>query len=164
LNMALTAPLSRYKKKTFIIWMAACVVFGAFFLYDGYLSKYKWSMRYSFYEEHVLKKGGKPDSTMVWNQKWLPLFLGSMAVLMGVSLYVIRNRKVVAEDGRLVINDKVSIAYDSIQKIDKTHFDSKGFFIITFRGPDGQDIDRKISDRNYDNLGAILDHVVAKIS
>jgi hypothetical protein len=162
--MALTAPLSRYKKKTFIIWIIACIVFGAIFLYDGYLSKYKWSMRYSFYEEHVLKKGGKPDSTMVWNQKWLPLLLGSAAVLMGVYLYVIRNKKIVAEDNRLIIDDKVSIAYDTIKKIDKTYFDSKGFFVITSKGPDGLEINYKLSDRDYDNLAAILDHLVAKIS
>jgi uncharacterized membrane protein (UPF0136 family) len=162
--MALIAPLSKYKKKNFIIWIVACVVFGAIFLYDGYLSKYKWSMRYSFYEEHVLKKGGKPDSTMIWNQKWLPLFLGSVAALMGVYLYVIRNKKIVAEDNRLIIDDKISIAYDTIQKIDKTYFDSKGFFVITSKGSDGSEVDHKLSDRDYDNLAAILDHLVAKIS
>jgi hypothetical protein len=162
--MALTAPLSKYKKKTIIIWIVASIVFGALFLYDGYLSKYKWSMRYSFYEEHVLKKNGKPDATMVWNQKWLPLFLGGAAVLMGVYMFIIRNKKVVAGDNQLIIDDKINIAYDAVVKIDKTHFDSKGYFVITCRGPDGKEVDHKLSDRNYDNLGPILDHLVAKIS
>jgi hypothetical protein len=162
--MALVAPLSKYKKKTFIIWIAVCLGFTALFLYDGYLSKYKWSMRYSFYEEHVLKNDGKPDDTMVWNQKWLPVICVGIAALLGAYLFIISNKKVVAEENGLVIDGKVNIAYDSIQKIDKTNFDSKGCFILTYSGPDGKDIDRKISDKDYDNLGPILNHLVAKIS
>ncbi|MGD0078835.1 MAG: hypothetical protein ABSB91_09480 [Sedimentisphaerales bacterium] len=162
--MALTAPLSRYKKKTFIIWIVACVVFGAFFLYDGYLSKYKWSMRYDFYENHVLKKGGKPDSTMVWNQKWLPAVCGSGALLCGMYLFLIRNRRIVAEDNQIIIDDEVSIAYDTIHKIDKTYFDSKGFFIITYKNKDCSEVRRKISDRTYDNLGPVLELLIKKIS
>jgi hypothetical protein len=87
-----------------------------------------------------------------------------VAVALGGYLLAIRNRKVAAEEIDLVIDGKISIAYDSIQKIDKTNFDSKGHFTLTYRGPDDKDIDRKISDKDYDNLGPILDHLVAKIS
>jgi hypothetical protein len=160
--MALVAPL--IKKKTLIKWICACIVFAIIFLYDGYLSKYEWSMRYSFYKEHVLDKGGKPDDMMIWNQKWLPIICGVTALLLGMNLYAIRNRKIVAEENGLVIDGKINIAYDSIQKIDKTHFDSKGHFTLTCKGPDGKDTDRKISDKDYDNLGPVLDHLVAKIS
>ncbi|MBN2019216.1 MAG: hypothetical protein JW749_03205 [Sedimentisphaerales bacterium] len=162
--MALVAPLSKYKKKTFLIWMGLCFVFAVVFAYDGYLSKYKWSMRYSFYEKHVLENDGKPDDTMVWNQKWLPLACGGMVILFGAYLFIIRNKKVVADDTGLVIDDKLNIAYDSILKIDKTRFDSNGRFTITYRLPNGKETDLEISDRNYDNLKAILDHTVAKIS
>ena len=86
------------------------------------------------------------------------------AALLGVYLLVIRNKKVVADDDALVIDGKTSIAYDSVQKIDKTDFDKKGHFTFTYKTPDGKEIDRKISDRNYDNLKAVLDHLVAKIS
>jgi hypothetical protein len=144
--------------------MAALVGFAAIFLYDGYFSKYKWSMRYSFYEEHVLKKGGIPDDTMIWNQKWLPVICLGCAAMLGAYLFAIHNRKVVAEENALIVNNNLKIAYDSIQKIDKTNFDAKGHFTFTYRGTDGKETDRKLSDRDYDNLRAILDHLVSKIS
>ncbi|MFH1369727.1 MAG: hypothetical protein ABII09_00325 [Planctomycetota bacterium] len=161
--MALVAPLSKYKKKTFLIYISICVVAAIILAYDGYLSKYEWSYRYSFYKKHVVDKEGKPDSDMIFNQK-APYFLVVVAVVLGGYLLTIRNRKVVAGETGLVIDGKVNIAYDSIQKIDKTHFDSKGHFTLTYKGPDDREIDRKISDKYYDNLRAILDHLVAKIS
>lgn len=161
--MAIEAPLSKYKKKTFIIWIVVCLSFTALFLYDGYLSKYKWSMRYSFYEEHVLKKGGKPDDTMVWNQKWLPIICFGAAVLLGAYLLAVRNKKLVADENELVFSAKEKISYNSIEKIDKTNFGSKGYFIITYKDKSGSEVSRKISDRNYDNLSAVLDHLVTKI-
>ncbi|MCJ7728960.1 MAG: hypothetical protein MUO27_03655 [Sedimentisphaerales bacterium] len=153
--MALIAPLSKYKKKTFIIWMAVLVGFAAYCVYDGYFNE-------DFRGKHT-GRDGKPDGTLAFNQK-APPFLVGVAVLMGAYLFVIRNRKVVAEENGLVIDGKISIAYGSIQKIDKTHFDSKGHFTLTYRGPDGKETDRKLSDKDYDNLQVILDHLVAKIS
>jgi hypothetical protein len=143
--------------------MAFCIIIAVVLAYDGYLSKYEWSYRYSFYKKHVVDKGGKPDSDMVFNQK-APLFLVGVAVLFGGYLFAIRNRKVVAEENALIVNDKLKIAYDSIQKIDKSDFDSKGRFRFTYLGPDGKELDCKLSDRDYDNLKPILDHLVAKIS
>jgi uncharacterized membrane protein YobD (UPF0266 family) len=153
--MALTAPLSGYKKKTFIIYAVLCLGLAAWLYYDGHYNQ-------RFIDKHT-GKDGLPDKTLVVHLKGPPYLIGA-AALLGLYLFTILSRKVVAEDSRFVINDKISIAYDTIQKIDKTHFSSKGFFIITYRGPDGKDIDRKISDRDYDNLGPILDHIVAKIS
>ena len=85
-------------------------------------------------------------------------------MLLGVYLFVIRNKKITAEETGLVIDGKINIAYDSIEKIDKTLFDSKGRFIITYKDAGGKETDRVISDKDYDNLPAILDHLVAKIS
>ncbi|MGD0571835.1 MAG: hypothetical protein ABSB11_02295 [Sedimentisphaerales bacterium] len=162
--MAIVAPVSKYKIKTFRIYIAFCVIVAAIFAYDGYLSKYEWSYRYSsFYTKHFIDKGNKPDGDMVFNQKAPPCIVG-VAVLLGIYLFVIRNRKVVAEDNGLVIDGKTSIPYDSVQKIDKTNFDKKGHFTFTYKTPDGKEVDRKISERDYDNLKAILDHLVAKIS
>jgi hypothetical protein len=152
--MVLVAPLSKYKVKTFLIYMAVLVGFAAYCVYDGHFNEL-------FKEKH--SPDGKPDGTMVFNQK-APAYLVGAAALLGAYLLVIRNKKVVAEDNALVIDGKVSIAYDSIQKIDKTNFDKKGHFTVTYKAPDGKEIDRKISDRDYDNLKAILDHLVAKIS
>jgi hypothetical protein len=152
--MALVAPLSKYKVKTFLIYMVVLVGFAAYCFYDGHYNQ-------SFIEKH--SPDGKPDGTMVFNQK-APVYLVGVAALLGVYLLVIRNKKVVAEDNALVIDGKTSIAYDSVQKIDKTNFDQKGYFTFTYKTPDGKEIDRKISDRDYDNLKPILDHLVAKIS
>jgi hypothetical protein len=152
--MAIVAPLSKYKVKTFLIYMAVMVGFAAYCVYDGYFNE-------SFREKH--SPDGKPDGTMVFNQKAPPYLVGA-AVLLGAYLLVIRNKKVVAEDNALVIDGKTSIPYDSVHKIDKTDFDAKGHFTFTYKTPDGKEIDRKISDRDYDNLKAILDHLVAKIS
>ncbi|MFA5250961.1 MAG: hypothetical protein WC454_00025 [Phycisphaerae bacterium] len=162
--MAIEAPASKYRKNNLKIYIAACIIFAVIFAYDGYLSKYKWSMRYAFYEKHVLNNNNKPDDMMVWNQKWIPITCGSIAVLFGAALFAIHNKKIVADENELVINDKEKIPYDSIQKIDKTSFSSKGFFLITYKNKDGREVNRKISDRAYDNLAAVLDKLVAKIS
>jgi hypothetical protein len=153
--MALIAPLSKYKKKTFVIWMTVLIGFSAYCVYDGYFNE-------NFKGKHT-GRDGKPNGTLVFNQK-APIYLVGVAVLMGAYLFVIRNRKVVAEENAIVIDGKINITYDSIQKIDKTDFDSKGHFTFTYQGPDGKEIDRKLSDKDYDNLQAILDHLVAKIS
>ena len=161
--MALVASLSKYKIKTFKLWIGVCVLAALVLAYDGYLSKYQWSKRYEFYKHHVIDKGGKPDVDMVLNQN-APFVLIGLAALMGGYLFIIRNKKVVADETGLVVDEKINIAYNSILKIDKTLFDSKGRFTITYRGPDGKETDLTISDKNYDGLGAILDQAVAKIS
>ena len=152
--MALAAPLSKYKRNTYLIWMAVMVGFAAYCVYDGY-----------FHQEFIKKHSpaGKADSILAFNQKAPPFLVGA-AVLLGGYLFAIRNRKVVAEENALIVNDKLKIAYDSIEKIDKTDFDSKGRFTVTYKGPDGKEQDCIISDRDYDNLKPMLDHLVAKIS
>ena len=154
--MALVAPLSKYKKNTFLVWMVVLAGFGAYCIYDGYYNE-------TFRAKHT-GADGKPDATLIWNQKWLPIFCGGSAVLLGAYLLVIRNRKIVADDAGLVINGKINIAYDSIQKIDKTHFDSKGHFTLTYKSADGREINCKITDKDYDGLGPVLNHLVTKIS
>ena len=153
--MAIEAPLSKHKKTNYKIYIAVCVVAAIWFGYDGYVSK-------KFREAHT-RQDGKPDSTLVFNQ-WAPPFLLAAAGLLAVYLSKIRHRKMVADENELVINGKETIPYDSIQKIDKTYFDSKGFFIITHKDKNGRETDHKLSDRDYDNLKAILDHLVAKIT
>lgn len=161
--MAIEAPISKFKKTNFNISIGLCAAMAVIFAYDGYVSKYKWSMRYSFYKENVLDNGGKPNSTMIFNQKSPPFFAGA-AVVLGACLLVLRKKKLVAEESELVFGEDKKIPYDSIEKIDKTYFEKKGFFVFTYRDERGKEVSRKLSDRTYDNLGAILDHLVAKIS
>lgn len=161
--MAIEAPISKFKKTNYKISIGLCVALAAVFAYDGYLSKYKWSMRYSFYKENVLDNDGKPTSTMIFNRKSPPFFTGA-AVVLGACLLAMRNRKLIADENELVFSNNHRISYDSIEKIDKTYFEKKGFFVFTYKNESGKEISRKLSDRTYDNLGAILDHLVAKIS
>ena len=153
--MAIEAPVSKYKKNNLKIFIVVLVVFAIWFAYDGYFSK-------KFREEHT-DASGTPDSTLVFNQKSPPFFIGA-AALLGVYLFAVRNKKVIADENELIIGAKERISYDSIQKIDKTHFKSKGFFIITYKDKDGSQINRKLRDKTYDNLAAIIDELVAKIS
>jgi len=159
--MVIEAPLGRYKKNNLKIYIAVCVIFAAIFAYDGYLSEYEWSHRRSFYEKHV--KDGRPDDTMIFNQK-APIFLGVAAAALGIRLWAIRNRKLIADENELVVSDRQKIPYDSIEKIDKTLFEKKGLFVITYKNENGGEVNLRLSDRTYDNLAAVLDHVVAKIS
>ncbi|MHC4175557.1 MAG: hypothetical protein ACYS0I_06550 [Planctomycetota bacterium] len=158
--MTIEAPISKYKKTNFKIYIAFCVVAAIILAYDGYLSKYQWSHRRSFYEKHT--KDGNPDDTMIFNQK-VPILLAALAAALAVRLWTMKNRKLLADENELIISDK-RIPYESMQKIDKTHFDSKGFFIITYTGKDNREVDLKLSKKTYDNLAAILDALVVKIS
>ncbi len=182
--MTIEAPISRHKKTNFKIYIAVCIVVAIIFAYDGYLSKYKWSGRYSFYKEHVVDNDGKPTATMKFNRGSPPFFIGA-AVLLGAYLFAIKNKKIIAGENELIISNKERIAHDSIQKIDKTYFRSKtkrkfvgdqsgnvqetrsapeGYFIITYKDNSGREVNRKLSSRTYDNLAAVLDELVAKIS
>jgi hypothetical protein len=161
--MPIEAPISKYRKTNLKIYIVVCSVLAIIFAYDGYLSKYQWSGRYNFYKEHVLDNDGKPNPTMVFNQK-SPPFFAAAAVLFVVYLFAVKNKKLIADENELVFSDKDKIPYDSIQSINKTYFKKKGFFVITHKDEHGKEIDRKISDRNYDNLAPILDHLVAKIT
>lgn len=153
--MAIEAPLSKHKTNNYKIYIGVCVIAAVWFGYDGYVSK-------KFKAAHT-QQDGKPDGTLVFN-RWAPPLFFAGAVLFGLYLSKIKNRKMVAGESELVISDKERISYDSIQKIDKTYFDSKGYFIITHKDSNGREVNRKLGDRNYDNLTAILDHLVAKIS
>jgi hypothetical protein len=161
--MAIEAPLSKHKKTNFIIYIVVCVAIAIYCTYDGYLNE-------KFKAKHT-NDDGSPDSTLVFNQKAPPFFIG-VGVLLGVYLFAIRNRKLIADENELIIpstsfrtgSDKERIPYDSIQKIDKTNFKSKGYFLITYKDKNGREADRKISDKKYGNLAAILDHLVAKIT
>jgi len=159
--MAIEAPYSKYSKTNFKIGIVLCLGAAIIYGYDGYLSKYEWSLRRSFYEEHV--KDGKPDFDMVFNQKSPFVFVG-LAVVLTAWFRVRKNKKVLADENELIISDKERISYDSIQQIDKTYFEKKGFFVITYKDKDGKEVRHKLNERTYDNLAAILEHLVAKIS
>jgi len=159
--MAIEAPYRKYRKTNFKIGIVLCLGAAIIYAYDGYLSKYEWSLRRSFYEEHV--KDGKPDFDMAFNQK-SPFVLVGLAAVLTAWFWVRKKKKLLADENKLIINNNKNISYDSIEKIDKTYFDKKGFFVITYKDKGGKEVRLKLNDRTYDNLAAILEHLVAKIS
>ena len=161
--MAIEAPLSKFSKNGFKIYIGVCLVFAVVFAYDGYLSKYEWSQRHSFYKEHVLDNDGVADEIMLFN-RYSPFALLALAAGLGFRFFMVKDRKVVAGETDLVIDGKQSVPYERIEQIDKTHFEKKGYFVLTYKNEQDSDTDLKLSDRVYDNLGAILEDIVARIS
>ena len=153
--MAIEAPLSRYKRNNFAIYVAVCLVGTIWFAYDGYFNK-------AFIKKHTDLEG-KADFDLTFN-RMAPPFCVAAAVLLGGCYLTVRKRKLVADDEALVVAGKERIPYDAIEKIDKTHFDKKGVFTVFYTSGDGREVQRKLSDREYDNLAAILEHLVAKIT
>jgi len=152
--MAIEAPLSRHKRNDFILYIAVCLAAAAWFGYDGYISA-------SFRQEHTDEQG-RPDSALVINRQAPPFLVGA-AVLFAGYYWAIKGRKVVAEENELVIANKEKIPYNAIEQIDKTHFEKKGVFTITYKKA-GRTVSRKLTDRQYDRLAPILDHLIAKIT
>ena len=159
--MVIEAPISKFKKTNLKIYIGACIVFAVMFAYDGYLSKYPWSRRQGFYNKHV--KEGKPDDTMMF-QRIAPIFLAALAAGLACCLGAVKNKKIIADENKLAIDEKTEILYDSIEKVDKTRFDSKGFFLITYKDSNDTEKQLKLSNRRYDNLTPVLEKVVDKIS
>ncbi len=153
--MAIEATYSKYKKQNFKIGIVLLLALGAYCTYDGYFSE-------RFREKHTTNEG-KPNSTLVFNQK-APFFCLGGAVIFAIWLGAVKNRKVVAQSDGIIIDGKEKITYQAIEKIDKTYFESKDYFVITYKDEADKEVKRRLSGRDYDNLGAILDELVAKIS
>ncbi len=153
--MAIVAPISKFKKHNILIYTVVCIILAGWFGYDGYINK-------KFMKEHT-DENGKADSTLIFNQKSPPFFIAA-AVMFGIYFAMIRSKKLIADEKELIICENKRIPYDSIEKINKTWFESKGYFIITYKDKTGKDTDQKISDRAYDGIGKILDYLVEKIS
>jgi hypothetical protein len=153
--MAVEAPISKFKKSNLKIYIVLCICLAGWCIYDGYFNE-------GWIERHTNADGSR-QAYLVVNRNAPPYLIGA-AVVLAVYLFVIRNKKIIAGENELIIGDKVKIPYDSIQQIDKTRFKSKGIFIIMHKNDQGRDVERKISDRTYDNLEALLDELVARIS
>jgi len=153
--MAIEAPISKYKKTNIKIYIAVCIGLMIWCVYDGYFNEE--------FKEKYIDPDGKAKGWLVVNRNAPPYLIGA-CVLFSAYLFAIRNKKLIADENELIISAKEEIPYEAIQKIDKTYFDKKGFFTITYKDKGGNEIDRKLSERKYDNLAAILDHLVAKIS
>jgi len=152
--MPIEAPLSKHKKNNLKLYIALCIILAAWFAYDGYYNE-------TFIKKHT-DSAGKPESTLTFNRN-SPPYLIAFAALLCAYMFAIRNKKLIADETALTAG-ALKIPYDSIEKIDKTHFDSNGYFIITYKNQQGIPAALKLSDKTYDNLPAILDTLIAKIT
>ena len=153
--MAIEAPASKFRKTNLKIYIAVCIALAIWCAYDGYFNQ-QWIQRHTSHD-------ARQHPYLIFNRNAPPYFIGAV-VLLSVYFFVFRKKKIIADEKELIISGRKRIPYDSIQKIDKTHFDSKGFFLITYKDQDGREISYKLSNRAYDNLPAILDQLIAKIS
>lgn len=153
--MIIEAPVSKFRKSNLKIYIIGLILVAVWCVYDGYFNE-KWI------KEHTDAKGN-PETYLVVN-KSAPKYLVGAAAILGVYLFAISSKKVTADENELVIDGKKRIAYDAIEKVDKTYFASKGYFAVTHKDSSGKDAEIKLSDRKYDNLEAVLDKLVEKMS
>jgi hypothetical protein len=152
--MAIEAPYSKYRRQNCWIIIVICLGLAVWCAYDGYFNT-EWI------EEHK-NLDGTPKPYLTFNRQ-APFYLPVVAVGVFVFWFVVRGKKITAEEQELILPGDEKIPYGSIQKIDKTNFGSKGYFIVTY-SKEGAEVNRRISNRSYDNLKPVLEHLVEKIS
>lgn len=153
--MVIEAPISKFKKTNIKICIAVCIGFAIWCAYDAY-----------FNEEFIKKytdSDGNPNGWLKVNKKAPPFLIGA-AVIFAVYLFSLKDKKLIADENGLVINNKKIIPYDSVQQINKTYFEKKGFFHITYYDKGKKQVRLKLSDRKYDNLAVVLERLVEKIT
>jgi hypothetical protein len=153
--MAVVAPFCKYKKTNLKIYIGILIIAAVWFAYDGFFNE-------RFKIKHTV--GGKADHTLVFHQKSPPYFLAAAALIAVWYWWKIKDKKIVADDEAIIFADGDKIPYNSIESINKTSYELKGFFVIEYKAPDGRKRNRKVSDRGYDNLDAVLELLVSKIT
>lgn len=153
--MALEAPISSFKQKNLLIYAAAAALLGTWCLYDGYFNK-------DWIEKHT-----NPDGTamtyLTFNRN-APYVLYPLAFALLGFRYIRKDRKLVIDDEKMTLSNGKQIPLSSIESIDKTSYEDKGYFVVAWRDESGKEKSLKLSDSCYDGLSQILDHLITKIS
>ena len=103
--MAIEAPLSRHSRNSLIIVIVALLGFTGWTIYDGFVSE-------SFKAKHT-GENGEPDSTLLFNRK-APPYLLAMAALVGLRLFQVRRRKIIAQEGGDISRVKAANCIDML--------------------------------------------------
>ncbi|AQT67620.1 hypothetical protein STSP2_00768 [Anaerohalosphaera lusitana] len=152
--MAIQAPYSSYRKKNLVIWAVVLLAAAAWFAYDGYINE-------DFIQEHTSEEG-VADSDLKLN-RMAPFVLVPGAALLGIGYWLFGKKKVTADEEGITAEGR-SIKYDQIEAVNKTHFDNKGKFTVIYKDANGKQDELVLSRYKYDNISAVLDKIVEKIS
>ncbi len=151
--MATTAKGSTYTRNTSFIIALACLAFLAYCLYDGWVSEN--------FQKKYMNEDGSPSVNLQLNRYYMPIGCGAAALYFLINAVGLGSKKIVADDSGLTVNSSATIPYANLKKIDKSKFKSKGVLMIDYESG-GVAKQLKLSDRTYDNLGLLLDEIVAQ--
>jgi hypothetical protein len=150
--MAVEAVGSKFSRNNNLIVAAMCIVFGAWFAYDGWINKE--------YEKDQTREDGTPSANLQFN-RYAPVGLLAIAVYSLVAAAGVKSKRVVADEQGITVNGKTTIPYSSFTHIDQRVFKKEGHFTIGYKEADTDQI-LKLSDRKYDNLGVLLDELIRR--
>ncbi|MDH7598139.1 MAG: hypothetical protein QHH07_00690 [Sedimentisphaerales bacterium] len=151
----IVAPVSKGRKDSVVLYMAICFGLAVWCIYDGFINK-------DFIAAH-LDQQGRADGTLILNRLGGPILL--LAAL-GLSLWLSKMRRggLVATDQALIVKKTLQIPYSSIKQIDKTHFQDRGYFLLTYDSQQEGQRTIRLDQRDYDNLGPILERLIEAVS
>jgi|GEM_PF-329274 len=160
--MAVEAIGSRYTIKTNYLIAAACLVFGAWYFYDGWFNE-------KFQEEHTIRVKDeetgeetgeeRPEPSLQMNRTWIPIFCWLVMTYFVVSSLRLRTKKIIADDEGLTLSNGQKIPYKNIRQIDKRLFKKKGRYTIEY-DEDGRKKQMTLTEFKWDGLGLLLDEIV----
>lgn len=149
--MAVEACGSKSGRSTNLIITVACLALAGWFAYDGWFGDYK--------QKELDKNNGQRTPNLIFNQFVGPIGLGVFALFCFYLAMNSSSHRLVADEKELRIDDKKTIAYDTIRHIDQRKFAKEGVFGLGYL-EDGKEKEIKFSTRKYDHLSAILDELV----
>jgi len=154
--MAVEVVGSRYTCRTNYLIAAACLVFGLWFLRDGWFNK-------DFFQKYIHQDEVtgeiKYDWELQFNRTWAPIGCGIVMFYFVISAVRLKSKKIVADREGLIMSRGRKIAYKDIRQIDKRFFEQKGYFSLEYEQA-GQTKNLKFDDRTWDGLGLLLDEIV----
>jgi len=150
--MAIEATGSKFSRNNNLITFFFCLAVALYFGYDGWFGSYR--------DEQLKENDGKPTVDLLVNM-YAPIPLGAFALYSLIAALRIPSRKIIAGQQGLEFSSGKHIDYDSIQQIDKRHFEKKGVFTIDYEDQDKMSRE-KFSYRSYDNLALLLDEIIRR--
>ena len=106
------------------------------------------------YENHFPEYHSITD---IYNQRWIVLGVGIVALLGLFWYWRVRNLKIQADETGLILANGQAISWPQVKVIDNVRWHSKGFVRITYTGPENQEKNAILDGTLYENLSAVLE-------